>query len=162
LEYFNRLLGNFAALRKLHGAAGAGDALVVGRRLGTEMEKAELDALEKSLLQQRPKVTVLSRDQDAMLTNLGGSSMFRALPDGSSTIFLKSNPTRYEVLHELAHLEHFESLKNDFKNWCKLTMTQKEQYVYDALRKSASWATFSSKERQDARDYIIKVGGKAW
>jgi hypothetical protein len=155
------LAGNFAGLKGMQRAGASADALVVGRRLGTVMEKAELDQLEKKLLK-RAKATTLAKDKDAMLKAKGGAGMFTAHQDGSSTISLMANPTRYELLHELAHLEHFESLKYDYKAWSKLSQLEREQYAYDALRKSADWSTFSSAERLDAERYIRHVGGKAW
>jgi hypothetical protein len=155
------LAANLKSLKGLKGAGGSADAATIGRRLGTVVEKAELDDLAKKLAQ-RSKVTSLARDQDAMLTAKKADALFLPYKDGSSTIYLKKNPTRYEILHELAHLADFESMKYDFKAWSSLSKLQREQRAYDTLRKSADWARFSTAERQDARNYIKTVGGKAW
>ena len=135
--------------------------MMIGRRLGTVMEKAEFDALEATVGRGRT-ATRLARDADAFLKEQKVDAMFRPYADGSSTVFVKANATRYEVLHELAHREHFAALGYDVKAWGKLSTLEREQEAFDRLRRSADWGTFSEVERESAAQYLKNQGGKPW
>jgi len=132
-----------------------GTALVQGRRAGTVVPDGVLSRLDWRLL--RNKVA-LSRGADDLLAEAGAGGMFRVYKDGSATIFLRSNPTRYELLHELKHYEHFLDVGADaFKGISRLNQ---EQFVFDALRRSHHWAGFTAAEQAHALRYIRSLGGR--
>lgn len=106
------------------------------------------------------KLGVVVTKDDAALKPRNRAGAFQGFKDGSAKITLRSDPTRYELLHELAHYEHFKSL--GFDKYNKLGRVKKEQYVYDSLRTSHHWCTLTNDERIHAAEYIRRVGGVAW
>jgi hypothetical protein len=130
---------------------------MIGRRGGTVVGDDVLKRLEPSLLKNR---VVVSKNADRMLTRRAASGVFRVFQDGSATIFLRSDRTRYELVHELRHYQHFKTIgANSFR---RLTRLEQEQFVYDGLRRSRHWRRFTAAEIQHARDYIRSLGGNAW
>ena len=136
-------------------------SLMIGWRGGEVVSDAALNQLERGLL--RDGVT-LARNADAMLDQKGAHGLLRVYKDGSATMFLRSNPTRYEVLHESQHLEQLRQIGAN--NYFQLASTpqgnlQLEQFVYDNLRQY-HWGTLSPDEIAHAGDYIRKLGGNPW
>jgi hypothetical protein len=95
-----------------------------------------------------------------MLAGRAASGIFRVFKDGSATIFLRSDRTRYELVHELRRYGHFKTIGAD--SYRRLTRLEQEQFVYDALRRSRHWTGFTAAEIQHAQDYIRSLGGNAW
>jgi hypothetical protein len=73
-------------------------------------------------------------------------------------IIFRRNATEFEVWHELSHLRQYQQLGPDAYN--TLTMVQKEQFVFDLLENSKKrWFGMSERERLEAIDYILRIGG---
>jgi Metallopeptidase toxin 4 len=130
---------------------------MIGRRGGTLVADEFLKRLEPTLLKNR---VVVSKNADRMLAGRAASGIFRVFNDGSATIFLRSDRTRYELVHELTHYRHFRSIGAD--SFRRLTRLEQEQFVYDALKRSRHWKDFTAAEIQHAQDYIRSLGGTAW
>jgi hypothetical protein len=120
-----------------------------GRRAGEVLSDEALDALEMGLL--RDKVA-LSRNADEILAGKDAGAMLRVYKDGSATLYLRTNPTRYEVLHESQHIEHLRQIgaqryiemrktaAGNLGNAGKVSGTENSQWVTDAwLRFDAAW-----------------------
>lgn len=76
-------------------------------------------------------------------------------------LILRSNPTRYEVSHELGHYVDFKKKGAELYNKSELhPRVAKEQVVFDMLNNSEKrWAALTEQEQQHARWYIEDVGG---
>jgi YD repeat-containing protein len=73
-------------------------------------------------------------------------------------VVLKSNPTQYEVWHELSHFRQYQQLGADA--YSLQTRVQKEQFVFDMLENSPKrWQSLSFDQQQHAIWYIDDVGG---
>ena len=89
---------------------------MIGRRGGTVVADDVLKRLEPLLLKNR---VVVSKNADRMLAGRAASGIFRVFKDGSATIFLRSDRTRYELIHELKHYGHFMTIGPDsFRSLC--------------------------------------------
>jgi hypothetical protein len=136
-------------------------SLMKGRRAGEVLSDEALDSLEMGLLRDR---VVLSRNADEFLSNEGAGAMLRVYKDGSATLFLRSNPTRYEILHESQHFEHLRQI--GAQRYIELRKTaagnlELEQFVYDNLRRY-HWDGLTPDEIRHAQDYIRWLGGIPW
>jgi hypothetical protein len=110
----------------------------------------------------------LERDADTYLDMLscpGGpriGALFHGAVDGSGTMYLRSNPTNLDVLHELAHVLDF--LKNP-ERWINPASTPeggellREQAAFNRLRNSRSWCRLNLQERRNAFEYLQNLGG---
>lgn len=78
-----------------------------GRQAGEVLSDEALDALEMGML--RDKVA-LSRNADELLAGKDAGAMLRVYKDGSATLYLRSNPTRYEILHESQRFDHLRQI----------------------------------------------------
>jgi len=88
------------------------------------------------------------------------------LPDGAAAGFsasrkslvLGSDPTNYEVWHELTHFRQYQVLGEDvYSAQNRLT---KEQFVFDKLESMPRrWNSLTPEEWGHARRYIQKLGG---
>jgi hypothetical protein len=76
---------------------------------------------------------------------------------------LRSNPTRYEVLHELSHYIHYKRIGREaFINLPRSrAWNAAEQFVYDMLSNNEHrwWHHLNDAERIDANEYIDYIGG---
>ncbi|EPY05634.1 Rhs core protein with extension [Paenibacillus alvei TS-15] len=86
-------------------------------------------------------------------------------------LVLRSNPTQYEVWHELSHYIQYKKIGKDA--YTNLPRTQgkvpkndlsqfnaPEQFVFDMLSNSEKrWNLLNERERQHAIDYIMEYGG---
>lgn len=137
-------------------------SFVKGRRIGEVVSEAGLDQIERGLL--RSKVT-LTRNADEFLDSQGAGGLLRVYKDGSASLFLRKNPTRYEILHESQHIEHLQQI--GAKRYIELRKTKAgnlelEQFVYDNLRRH-HWDGLTAAEIKHAQWYIRDVlGGNAW
>ena len=81
--------------------------------------------------------------------------------DGSQLV-LRSNPTRYEVYHELGHFRQFQQIGREaYQALPRSTrFNAPEQHVFDLLENSSKrWNSFNFNEQQHAIDYIEHIGG---
>jgi len=81
--------------------------------------------------------------------------------DGSS-LSLKSNPTQYEVWHELSHFRQFQKLGSEAYQALPRTkgFNAPEQFVFDLLENSPKrWNGLNLQEQQHAIRYIERIGG---
>ena len=77
---------------------------------------------------------------------------------GEKSLVLRSNPTSYEVAHELTHLRQYQSLGEEA--YSAQSRLMKEQYVFDKLEAMPKrWNSLTLEEMSHARWYIDKVGG---
>lgn len=74
------------------------------------------------------------------------------------SLFLRSDPTNYEVWHELSHYRQYRILGEEA--YSAQTRLMKEQYVFDKLESMPRrWNSLTPEEMSHARWYIDKVGG---
>ncbi len=128
---------------------------LIGRMGGRIVPVTVLKRVERRLL--RDKVAI-HRDSDRLLRGRAATGIFRVYKDGSAAIFLRSDPTHYEVMHELMHYHHFKDM--GAQPFSKEPLLNREQYVYDALR-ARYWKSLNAMERQHAIAYIRSLGGRA-
>ena len=127
-----------------------------GRRGGQLYGETRLAALERYLLRRRVSIV---RNADEFLHSRRANSLFRAFNDGSATVYLRANPTRYEVLHELQHYVDFRNIGRSRSAWTRWGVIAQEQSVYRALHRNRSWARFTQQEHDHAFEYILRIGG---
>jgi hypothetical protein len=121
-----------------------------GRIEGAPYGATRLAQLEAYL--SRRGITLKVGDDFLDPTKVGG---FDA---GSGQMLLRSNPTRYEVWHELSHYRQYQRLGRDA--YLAQSRVAKEQFVFDLLENSAKrWRSLSFEEQQHAIWYIRWVGG---
>jgi hypothetical protein len=91
-------------------------------------------------------------------------ALFLGRSGGTGRLLLRSDATRYEVLHELSHILDF---RMDPRGWVhaasnkELTEILQEQAVFNRLRNGRKWWTLNLKEKLHAIEYIDDVGGKS-
>lgn len=134
---------------------------MTGRRAGQVVSDAGLNQLERGLLRDR---IVLSRNADQLLASKNAGGMVTVYKDGSATMYLRSNPTRYEILHESQHIEHLRQIGP--QRYIDLGKTaagrlELEQFAYDNLRRY-HWGSLTAEEIAHAQRYIRSLGGNAW
>ena len=145
------------ALDDVAGAAGLARAakgttdFIEGRLGGALYDPVKLGRLEGYL--GRRGITLQVGDEFLPLGKAGG---FDAV---NRRLALRSNPTKYEVWHELSHYNQFKKLGPDA--YSAQTRVMKEQYVFDALENTPKrWNALNADQRQHAIDYILfTVGG---
>ena len=71
--------------------------------------------------------------------------------DGSAGILLGPNATRYQLIHELMHYQHWLKNKSLYETLTKLA---REEHVYKALKESHHWKYFTEAERIHAENLI--------
>jgi hypothetical protein len=109
----------------------------LGRRDGKLMGAGNMDKLKKGLGKWDIKVV---ENADEFLKGKGNA----AFDSKSGTIYLKGNPTRYEVLHEVSHAIDYRTYGK--KGYELLTKAERERKVVERLYKS-NWKQFSETER---------------
>ena len=132
-----------------------------GRLGGQLYDPKKLAQLEGYL--GRRGVTLKVGDEFVPAGKAGG---FAASPDGSATLFLRSNPTQYEVWHELGHFRHWRQLgAGDYlglQRWSRANPVQDipEQFVFDFLENAPKrWNALTFEQQQHAIRYIYRRGG---
>jgi len=124
-------------------------------RLGGELyDTDKLRQLDKYLA--RRGVTLKVGDQFVPAGRAGAFSR-----DGS-TLVLLSNPTKYEVWHELGHYVQFRKLGREAYEGLprSLDFNAPEQFVFDLLENSEKrWNSLNFDEQQHATEYIERIGG---
>ena len=95
----------------------------------------------------------------------GKGGGFLAKQDGSAELILRSNPTQYEVWHELGHFRHWRNVGPDryrgLQRWSRANPVQDihEQHVFDLLENGRHWDLLNDGQRRHAVDYIYDRGG---
>jgi len=89
-----------------------------------------------------------------ILEKTGDGAQFVRFKDGSAGILLRPNATRYQLVHELKHYEHWLA---DPAKYAKLGMLAREEFVFKALQDSNHWRLFTDAERTHALEYIEYV-----
>ena len=97
----------------------------------------------------------------------GTSGGFVAKADGTAELILPSNPTQYQVWHELGHYVQWKDLGSDayraLPRWSPSNPVQDipEQFVFDLLENSKGrrWDQLTFEEQQHAIEYVLKKGG---
>ena len=104
--------------------------------------------------------TRLNRNHTAILKNewaqgilekTGDGAQFVRFKDGSAGILLRPNATRYQIVHELKHYEHWLA---DPEKYAGLGKSAREEHVFAALQESNHWRLFTDAERKHALEYI--------
>ncbi len=95
----------------------------------------------------------------------GKAGGFLAKENGSAELILRSNPTKYEVWHELGHYRQWSDFGSGayrgLPRWSRANPIQDipEQHVFDLLENSRHWQLLNDAQRQHAVDYIYSRGG---
>ena len=97
-------------------------------------------------LQSDPLITALE-----ILDKSGDGAQFVRFKDGSAGLLLRPNATRYQIVHELKHYEHWLA---DPKKYGTLSKLEREEYVLRALQESNHWRLFNDAKRAHALEYI--------
>jgi hypothetical protein len=145
----------------LEDSSGSVTSFMKGRKEGEVLSDEALDALEKGL--NRDLITLL-RNEDELLAGENAGAKLRVYKDGSATLYLRSNPTRYEILHESQHIEHLRQIGAQRYIELKRTVAgnlELEQFVYDNLRRY-HWDGLTPPEIRHAQNYIRWLGGDPW
>jgi hypothetical protein len=100
----------------------------------------------------RHNVSIIRNDwAKGVLDKTGDAAGFVRFRDGSAGILLRPNATRYQLLHELKHYEHWLANKELYG---QLSQLHREEFVFKALRESHHWKDFNSAERKHAAEQI--------
>ncbi len=86
-----------------------------------------------------------------VLEKSGARAQFVRFNDGSAALVLRPNATRYQIVHELKHYEHWLA---DPEKYGSLSKLEREEFVFEALQKSNHWRRFNDAERAHALEYI--------
>ncbi|MGM0491110.1 MAG: zincin-like metallopeptidase toxin domain-containing protein [Planctomycetota bacterium] len=86
-----------------------------------------------------------------ILEKSGHGAHFVRFKDGSAGILLRPDATRYQLVHELKHYEHWLA---DPKKYGTLSKLEREEFVFEALKRSNHWRLFNDAERAHAEEYI--------
>jgi RHS repeat-associated protein len=86
-----------------------------------------------------------------ILDKTGDGAQFMRFKDGSAAILLRPNATRYQLVHELKHYEHWLA---DPVKYAKMGKLEREEFVFKALQESNHWRLFTDAERSHALELI--------
>ncbi len=131
------------------------DLIEASGRLGGEIYSAsKLRQLESYL--SRRGITLKVGDEHLPPNGAG------AFNYAKGELLLRSNPTSYEVWHELSHYLHYRKIGAEaYSNLPRSTLNNvPEQFVFDMLENSKRrWGNLNDVERRHAIDYIERIGG---
>lgn len=100
----------------------------------------------------RNGVAIIKNDwAKSVLDMTGDAAQFVRFKDGSAGILLRPHATRYQLVHELSHYQHWLS---DKAAYGRLSRLEREEFVFRALQQSHHWKSFNDAERRHARDHI--------
>ena len=121
-----------------------------GWKNGEVISEAVISRLSRRLA--RNRVSVI-QNQWAMdiLQRTGDAAQFVRFRDGSAGILLQSPATRYQIVHELKHYEHW--LASPLA-YCAISKLEREEFVFASIQKSNQWRLFNDTERLHAAEYI--------
>lgn len=124
--------------------------MMKGWRGGVIVSDDVLNRLSSRL--SRNHVTIIRNDwATGVLDKTGDAAQFVRFKDGSAAILLRPRATRYQLLHELKHYEHW--LANR-KLYGQLSRLDREEFVFQALQASHHWMSLTPAERNHAIDLI--------
>jgi hypothetical protein len=86
-----------------------------------------------------------------ILEKSGDAAQFIRFKDKSAGLLLRPSATRYQVVHELKHYEHWRA---DPIKYGALSKLEREEFVFKAIRESNHWRLFNDTERAHAVEYI--------
>jgi hypothetical protein len=91
----------------------------------------------------------------------GKAGAFRAYPDGSADLILRSNPNHYDVWHELGHYIHWKKIGHEaYIKLPRAPQNVPEQFVFDFLENHKQlWNRLTWEQQRHAVDYVIREGG---
>jgi len=121
-----------------------------GWKNGEVISEAVISRLSRRLA--RNRVSVI-QNQWAMdiLQRTGDAAQFVRFRDGSAGILLQSPATRYQIVHELKHYEHW--LASPLA-YCAISKLERKEFVFASIQKSNHWRLFNDTERLHAAEYI--------
>ncbi len=100
----------------------------------------------------RNNTSIITNDwAQKILRKTGDGAQFVRFKDGSAAILLRPNATRYQLVHELKHYEHWLA---DPVKLAKMGMLEREEFVFTALQEGNHWRLFNDAERAHAFEYI--------
>ena len=100
----------------------------------------------------RNKTSIIKNEwAQEILEKSGDGAQFVRFKDGSAGILLRPNATRYQLVHELKHYEHWLA---DPAKYAKLGKLEREEFVFKALQGSNHWQLFTDAERTHVLEYI--------
>ncbi|MEZ6063467.1 MAG: zincin-like metallopeptidase toxin domain-containing protein [Planctomycetaceae bacterium] len=100
----------------------------------------------------RNNVSIIKNDwAKSVLDKTGDAAQFVRFRDGSAGILLRPNATRYQLLHELKHYEHWLANK---KLYGQLSRLEREEFVFKALQESHYWKSLTAAEQKHAIEHI--------
>mgnify|MGYP002635989429 FL=1 len=100
----------------------------------------------------RNNVSIIKNDWSiGVLDKTGHAAQFVRFKDGSAGILLRPNATRYQLLHELKHHEHWLTNKELDARLCRW---EREEFVFQTLQGNRYWKSFTEEERQHAVEHI--------
>jgi len=126
----------------------------VGRRGGILYSPKKLLQLDSYLEKRGVKLKV--GDKHVPLGKAGGFNSEKGI------LFLRSNPTNYEVWHEVSHFRQYQKIgKEAYLNLPRTkNFNAPEQFVFDMLENSQKrWNALNFEEQQHAIRYIESIGG---
>ena len=124
-----------------------------GWKNGETVPDSVLNRLSSRL--NRNNVSILRNEwARTILEKSGDRAQFVRFKDGSAGILLRPDATRYQLIHELKHYEHWLANPNTYENLSKL---KREEFVFKALQESHHWKSFNDAEREHATAYIEYV-----
>lgn len=100
----------------------------------------------------RNNVSIIKNEwSQELLEKSGDGAQFVRFKDGSAGILLRPNPTRYQLVHELKHYEHWLA---DPKRYVTSNKLEREAFTFKAMQESNHWRLFNDAERDHAVEYI--------
>jgi len=121
-----------------------------GWKDGEVIPESVLNRLSRRL--NRNQVSVIQNEWAlAILEKSGDGAQFVRFKDGSAGLLLRPDATRYQIVHELKHYEHWLA---DPKKYGMLSKLEREEFVFKALQESNRARLFNDAERAHALEYI--------
>ena len=163
-----RVAGRFDDVARVGKNAGVAPNRILDAVEGTGRHGGNLYDTEK-LAKLQPYLerrgVALKVGDDYLPPNMGGG--FASFENGKAELVLRSNPTEYEVWHELSHYVQWKKIGpdayRDLPRWTPKNPIQDvpEQFVFDFLENSKDrrWYRLNFDEQQYAIDYIQRRGG---
>lgn len=120
------------------------------RTIGEVIPDGVLKRLSRRL--NRNNVSIINNDwAKNILDKTGDVAQFVRFKDGSAGILLRPNATRYQLVHELKHYEHWLANKTLYG---QLSRLEREEFVFKALQESHHWKSLTSEEQKHANEHI--------
>ena len=88
---------------------------------------------------------------EGILNRTKDGAQFVRFKDGSAAILLRQNATKYQLVHELKHYEHWLA---DPVGYARLSKLAREEFVFEKIQLSNHWQFFSPSEQDHAVEYM--------